>query len=356
MTLQMIRSMKFTTKLFIAVTVLCMASILIVAGNAIVMSQQGLLTLGRDAVEHLNEAVFNSLRSYDETISRKLDSDLKVFEREVLAQGKISVDSTSTQQRTIVNQASKQSEQVDLPKFLVDTTPLAGNEDLVDSITAQTGSVATIFQLVGDKLLRVATTVKNQQGERAVGTYIPADSPVFKTISQGQVYKGKAFVVNDWYLTAYMPLRGAKGEIVGALFVGQLMLAPEVRTFITTTKLNSGYFFAYTEAGDMVVHPSLGKETNLFTLLPVFKEHKKGFLDYTYEGEKKVAYVQPIDKWGLNLAFTISHAGIDDGLTATMVWKNILVGGAMIVMALLLCCWCGPSTVRSRPWLTKASR
>lgn len=329
-------SMKFTTKLFAAVFTLCVTSIVIVSGNAIWMSQTGLLTLGKDAIEHMNEAVFNSLHSYDETIGRKLDSDLKVFEKEVLGKGSLQIDTINSQQRKVTNQVSKQTEQISLPQLLAGATPLTDSNDIVDSLTAQTGSLATVFQLVGDKLLRVATTVKNQQDERAVGTYIPSDSPVFKAIAQGQPYKGKAYVVKDWFLTAYTPLRSAKGEVVGALFVGQLMLAPEVRTFITTTKLNSGYFFAYTETGDMVVHPTLGKENNLFTQLPVFKEHKKGFIDYTHEGEKKVAYVQPIEKWGLYLAFSISHADIDNGLTADMIQKNSLVGAGIIGVAILM--------------------
>lgn len=336
MAFRLFRSMKFTTKLFSAVIALCIASIVIVSGNGIWMSQHGLLTLGRDAVEHISGAVFNSLASYDETIGRKLDSDLKVFEKEVLARGTLNLDIVNAQQKTVVNQVSRLSEQVSLPQFLAGATSLGDSHDIVDSITASTGSTATIFQLVGDKLLRVSTTVKNQQGERAVGTYIPADSPVSQAIARGQVYKGKAFVVNDWYLTAYAPLRSAKGDVVGAIYVGQLMLAPEIRSFIANTKLSSGHFFAYTESGDMVIHPTLGKETNLYALLPAFKDHKKGFLEYLENGDKKVAYIQPLEKWGLILAYTISHAGIDNGLTGAMIRKNTLVGLGMIVAAILM--------------------
>jgi len=176
-------SMKFTTKLFAAVFTLCVTSIVIVSGNAIWMSREGLLTLGKDAIEHMNEAVFNSLRSYDETIGRKLDSDLKVFEKEVLGKGSLQIDNINSQQRKVTNQVSQQTEQISLPQLLAGATPLADSNDIVDILTAQTGSLATVFQLVGDKLLRVATTVKNLQGERAVGTYVPSDSPVFKAIA-----------------------------------------------------------------------------------------------------------------------------------------------------------------------------
>jgi len=336
MTLTAFRSMKYTTKLFIAVVLLCVASIGITSGNAIRMSSQGLNTLGRDALEHIHQAVYNSLTTYDETIGRKLDSDLKIFEKEVLDKGAPAIDTASTQPQTMVDQVSLQSEQVLLPRLMAGDHPIGGANDLVDSVTTSTGSLATVFQMVDGKLLRVATTVKKENGERALGTYIPADSPVVKAIAQGQVYKGKAYVVNDWYLTAYAPLRAANGQVVGAVFVGQLMLAPEVRTFISTTRLNSGYFFAYTDAGDLVIHPSLGKDTNIFKLIPAFKAHKEGFLEYIDNGESKVAYVRYIDKWGLYIAITISHAGIDNGLAAQMMRNNLLAGLGVIAVAILI--------------------
>ena len=208
MALTKFSSMKFTTKLFAAVALLCIVSILIISANAIRMSQNGLNSLGRSALEHIHKAVYDSLLTYDQTISRKLDSDLKIFEKEILSKGDLVFDTVNATQSTIVNQVTQQSEQVTLPKFIAGDRSITGANDIVDSVTASTGSTATIFQLVGDKLLRVSTTVKKQNGERASGTYIPSDSPVFKAITQGQIYKGKAFVVNDWYLTAYAPLRG----------------------------------------------------------------------------------------------------------------------------------------------------
>jgi len=329
-------SMKFTTKLFCAVVLLCITSIVIISGNAVMMSEQALTTLGRDALEHIHGAVYNSLTTYDETVGRKLDSDLKVFEKEILSLGDPVIDTATTRQETIVNQVSKQTEQVSLPALKAGDHMLAGADTIVDSINSSTGSSVTIFQLVDNKLLRVATTVKKENGERAVGTYIPSDSPVYSAVTRGEVFKGKAFVVNDWYLTAYAPLRGAQGQIIGAIYVGHLMLAPEVRAFISNTKLNSGYFFAYTDAGHLMVHPSLANGTDIFSLVPALKDHKEGFLEYSFKGEDKVAYVKHIDKWGITLAFTISHAGIDNGLAMHMVRNNAMVGVGVILAAILI--------------------
>lgn len=67
--------------------------------------------------------------------------------------------------------------------------------------------------------MRIATTILSLDWKKAVNTYIPTESPVVRLISEGRDYFGRAFVVSDWYLTAYRPFRH-NGEIVGMLFVG----------------------------------------------------------------------------------------------------------------------------------------
>jgi len=78
------------------------------------------------------------------------------------------------------------------------------------------GSV-TLFQ--GD--VRIATTVKTADGARAVGTRVSEE--VYQAVlARGGAWRGRAFVVNDWYISAYEPLRDAGGRAVGMLYVGLL--------------------------------------------------------------------------------------------------------------------------------------
>lgn len=76
---------------------------------------------------------------------------------------------------------------------------------------------ATIFQ--GD--LRISTNVRNERGERAIGTRVSEE--VYEAVIQkGQLWLDRAFVVKDWYITAYEPIRDITGRIVGILYVGML--------------------------------------------------------------------------------------------------------------------------------------
>jgi len=76
---------------------------------------------------------------------------------------------------------------------------------------------ATIFQ--GD--LRISTNVRNKDGSRAVGTRVSAE--VYEhVLAKGRIWADRAFVVNDWYITSYEPIRDPDGRIIGALYVGLL--------------------------------------------------------------------------------------------------------------------------------------
>lgn len=76
---------------------------------------------------------------------------------------------------------------------------------------------ATIF--MGD--LRVSTNVLDREGNRAVGTR--AMKEVYgDVIEKGLPWVQRAFVVDEWYITAYEPIRDIQGKIVGMLYVGIL--------------------------------------------------------------------------------------------------------------------------------------
>ncbi|HCJ67192.1 MAG TPA: hypothetical protein DHV62_07705 [Elusimicrobia bacterium] len=76
---------------------------------------------------------------------------------------------------------------------------------------------ATIFQ----DDLRIATNVLKEDGTSAIGTRI-AQEVYEQVIIKGKPWIERAFVVNDWYITAYEPIKDISGKIIGILYVGML--------------------------------------------------------------------------------------------------------------------------------------
>ena len=89
------------------------------------------------------------------------------------------------------------------------------NNDIVDHLSRLTGDTVTVF--LGE--MRVATTVRGSNGERAIGTKVSAN--VAQTVLQnGQMYLGDADVVGQWTQAGYVPLRAESGNVIGMFNVG----------------------------------------------------------------------------------------------------------------------------------------
>src|SRR5665647_1331635 len=82
---------------------------------------------------------------------------------------------------------------------------IAGDKQMVDSLSTDAGVVATIFAKKGDDFVRISTTILNDKGERAIGTMLGKDSLAYADVTQGKDYLGKANILNKPYLTAYNP-------------------------------------------------------------------------------------------------------------------------------------------------------
>jgi two-component system NtrC family sensor kinase len=86
-----------------------------------------------------------------------------------------------------------------------------------ESYDGQQVGTATIFQ----DDVRISTNVRNADGSRAITTRVSAE--VAKAVLvRGDTWRSRAFVVNDWYIAAYSPIRDLPGNTIGMLYVGSL--------------------------------------------------------------------------------------------------------------------------------------
>ena len=93
------------------------------------------------------------------------------------------------------------------------------NEIVYPEGTLPLGSLGTATLFLGD--VRVATNVRLFAGDRAIGTRVSA-AVREAVLDQGTTWLDRAFVVQDWYISAYRPLADSHGKRVGMLYVGFL--------------------------------------------------------------------------------------------------------------------------------------
>ncbi len=224
--------------------------------------------LAYDDLDHMVEGIRALCATQQDVLQTNVRNGLAVARHAIALHGDVTT-SAETVTWEAVNQFSGQSTTVQLPKLLVGQEWLGQNRSaavtspVVDEVRELVGGTATIFQRMNDRgdMLRICTNVMQENGQRAIGTYIPAvnpdgnPNPVIQTVLAGRTYEGRAFVVDRWYITAYEPLRGPSGDVIGVSYFGVPMeSATALRKSIMDIKVGqTGYIYVLDSKGNYVI-------------------------------------------------------------------------------------------------------
>jgi len=208
------------------------------------------------------------LVSQQEVLEEKVVSDLKVAQDVLRQTGAVQLSEQSIEWQ-VVNLATQARTTERLPKMMVGEVWLGQNAEMskpspvVDRVRELVGGTSTIFQRMNEQgdMLRVATNVETKDNKRAIGTYLTAknadgnSNPVLQEVLAGKSYKGRAFVVNKWYVTAYEPIRDTAGKVIGMLYAGvPEESAASLRREILNTKVGkTGYVYVLNPKGQYII-------------------------------------------------------------------------------------------------------
>ncbi len=169
------------------------------------------------------------------------------------------------------------------------------NFDRVDAFTARSGATATVFARSGRDFVRVATSLKKEDGSRAIGTVLDHEHPGYKQLLEGRAYRGPAVLFGRNYMTSYEPIRDNDGQVIGVLYVG-IDISQDMEVLkqkIRAVKLRqTGYFYVLdvrpgANLGTAIIHPKaegsnlLGyKDASGREVMREMLEKKQGVLRY----------------------------------------------------------------------------
>jgi len=140
-----------------------------------------------------------------------------------------SIDAFDATARLMTDRAYKPFRQKFADKFELDVQAgmLKGwgmllNNDFseVDTFARTSGGAATIFMRKGDDFERISTSLKKENGERAMGTLLDRKSRAYPLMLEGKTFTGRAMLFGKPYMTHYEALKDDAGKVVGILFIG----------------------------------------------------------------------------------------------------------------------------------------
>jgi methyl-accepting chemotaxis protein-2 (aspartate sensor receptor) len=228
-----------------------------------------------------------------------------------------SIDALDSTSRVLVDKFYASFASDFAPEFALDRTDgtltnrgekVNGNFAQVDEFARSSGGAATVFARKGDDFERVTTSLKNEKGERAMGTLLDRKHPAYARILADKTYVGRATLFGKPYMTRYEPIREG-GAVIGILFIGF-----DLSAFQASLEKLAGDTKFYQTGGIYIIDPRKAPADALFLLHPAFMGKKvleafpqaQPFLDaLARNGDGVLADATPILRAGATDSFAV---------------------------------------------------
>ena len=210
----------------------------------------------------------------------------------------------------------------------------------VDDFLDRTGAVSTIFVRDGEDYIRIATSLKKEDGSRAVGTQLDRSSAAWRSVNKGEVYRGLATLFGHRYITQYQPVQDDSGAVIAILFVGvqidkQYAL---MRDKVLARRLgDSGSFFVLNgtpgsaQGQYLFARQSEGKLPDWdSSVQQQILTQPHGLLEIAHQGETRLLAWQQLPGWNWIIAGEVSRASLLAPITHS---RNLfmLIGLALVL-------------------------
>jgi methyl-accepting chemotaxis protein-2 (aspartate sensor receptor) len=235
-------------------------------------------------------SVLATIEMFDKAVSSEAVSFGKIFAAGL--PGEFTLDTANT-----VDVGGKQ-----VPTLKNGATPLNLDFSAPDRFTRETGGNATVFVASGEDFVRITTSVRKENGDRAVGTVLDHASPAYAQLKSGKAYVGLVTLFGKQTITDYEPVRDASGKVIAVLYVGIDISADlaVLKERIKGMKVgDTGYFYVLNAApgknyGSLVVHPGKEGENILGSRDSAGREFVREMLE-TKEGMTSYPWQNPGD-------------------------------------------------------------
>lgn len=199
--------------------------------------------------------------------------------------------------------------------------------DVVDRFTNDTGAIATLFAASGNDFVRVSTSLKDNAGQRTLGTTLGQGHSGFLKLKSGQPYYAKVELFGREYLTYYSPIKNNSGQVKAISFIGIPLDSASKAIFASVAKDTWG------DTGYTIVVDNDSKAQGIYLYHPVNKMKGAKIQDVSdYNGNKPFGAIFE-SKSGI-MTYPYEHNGIigDKYLVYTEVpgWNWKLLGGTFI--------------------------
>jgi signal transduction histidine kinase len=293
--------------------------------------------LGFLTAQKSRNAVFDEVNEKSQRLTESIYTTLSVRNELLTEKSYGDLNFANTLFNNLVDLQVDYSESVqvgdfNLPILYAGSQRLSLDNTVVDKLKQSTGTAASVLLLHDDKLIRISTTLM-QNDNRLAGTYVSSDSPAYKKIINNEEYIGHILIEGTAYITRMKPLLDKDKKVIGAIGIGNKILSRHLEDTLSNIKLGkTGYAYIMDSYGEVILHPfEKGKNVKQLDFVQKMHEGKNGVIEYTYDGVKKLAYYMYFEPWKW---YIVTTANYDDLKSSSIsILKTTLVVGLLVVIA-----------------------
>ncbi|HSG22537.1 MAG TPA: methyl-accepting chemotaxis protein [Azonexus sp.] len=254
-----------------------------------------------------------------------------------------------------------------VPVLRSGSTTVNNNSSQVDRFAAANHGIASVLVRSGDNFVRVATSVRKEDGSRAVGLALESSHPALPLLLKGESYGGRAKFLGRDYVAHYEPVKDDGGRVIAALVVGAdtTEALQSLKKKVLSIKIGeTGYPYileAGTDPGTLLAHPTKegqslieARDGNGRAFVKEMLASRQGVTHYPWIN-KELGETVPRDKFAVFATYDhwqwlVVTGGYTDELSREVapVRNSILVAALALLLvasALLL--------VVTRQWITR---
>ncbi|MDY5556396.1 Cache 3/Cache 2 fusion domain-containing protein, partial [Helicobacter sp.] len=233
----------------------------------------------------------------------------------------------------------KDSIAMSVPNLTLNGKEMANNFLAIDEFSVLTNAEATIFvkENNGD-FIRVSTSLKNDKGERLIGTKIDATHPAHAKVLENQSFYGRVTLFGKDYVSVYEPITNSSNTVIGILFVAYKLdrIYNLIRSSMDDIKVGKNGSIVILDKKYNKFILGYNEQDNHFGFYSNLKE--SGIVEFEYNGNVYRSYYnynQPLDIYVITQALKEDFTEANSHLEKVSIVAIIVLLASIIILTLV---------------------
>lgn len=308
-------------RLFIYFLLISIIPLLIMGGFSYYLISEKISKQNEENINNINKGIYNMVDTQQKVLTRWLESSAAAFSEKMDSLGPSRFDYSN-----MVEIGGYR-----IPTWYIGNQKITGDNTLVDILISKQHLPATVFQFKDNKFIRVASNVRQEDGNRIVGTLIES-GPIYEKLINSQVFQGRGSVEGIMHALIYQPIFDKEGKLIGAFVLGRREQEYELLDAIKNIVVGeTGYVAVMDPKGTFIIHPQRqGQSAANYPWAQEILRKKNGSITYDYNNREKIVYYTYYEPWNWYIVTGSYTSEIFN--TTRALFKGLLLACLLVIL------------------------